>query len=280
MAAAAKAGIIGFITAASFPDPGALRDEIRRCREMAGDLPFGLNISMLPKLIEGDRTAGIFHLAAEEGAKFIKTSGRSPEAYLPITREAGIRVLHKVASLRHAVKAEKIGVDAVSIVGAEAGGHPGMDMIGSFVNSGLAGSRLSIPWLIGGAVVGTRFLVADEIWAHPGYKQALVRASETDTAPGMHTIRNTVRALANETMQELRIPEDAKPGATIDDLMPLVSGKIGRRAYETGDASRRVLPAGQSLGAITRPAPLAEITARMEAEMLEAPNRASRLGRS
>lgn len=145
VAAAAKAGIIGFITAASFPDPGALRDEIRRCREMAGDLPFGLNISMLPKLIEGDRTAGIFRLAAEEGVKFIKTSGRSPEAYLPITREAGIRVPHKVASLRHAVKAEKIGVDAISIVGAEAGGHPGMDMIGSFVNSGLAGSRLSIP---------------------------------------------------------------------------------------------------------------------------------------
>ena len=96
----------------------------------------------------------------------------------------------------------------------------------------------------------------------------------------MHTIRNTVRALANETMQELRILEDAKPGATIDDLMPLVSGKIGRRAYETGDASRGVLSAGPSLGAITSPAPLAEITARMEAEMLEALDRASRLGRS
>ena len=88
-----------------------------------------------------------------------------------------------------------------------------------------------------GAVVGTRFLVADEIWAHPGYKQALVRASETDTALGMHTIRNTVRALANETMQELRILEDAKPGATIDDLMPLVSGKIGRRAIPRRHAS-------------------------------------------
>lgn len=295
VAAAAKAGIMGFITAASFADADELRAEIRRCREMAGDRPFGVNISMLPKLIEGDRTADTFRLVAEEGVRFIETSGRSPESYLPIAREAGIRVLHKVASLRHAVKAQEIGVDAVAIVGAECGGHPGLDMIGSFVNAGLAGARLDIPWLIGGgvgngaqvaailamggagAVVGTRFLVADEIWAHSDYKQALVRASENDTALGMHTIRNTIRALSNDTMDELRALETARPDAGIEELMPLISGRIGRRAYESGDVSRGVLSAGQSLGATNETAPLAEIVARMQAEMIEALDRAARI---
>src|SRR5690606_772887 len=150
VAAAARAGVIGFITAASFADSEALRAEIRRCRAMVGDLPFGVNISMLPKPVEGERTREIFELSAEEGVRFIETSGRSPEPFLPIARSAGIKVLHKVSSLKHAQKAERIGVDAVSIVGAECGGHPGLDMIGSMVNAGLAGARLTIPWLIGG----------------------------------------------------------------------------------------------------------------------------------
>ncbi|WBU59223.1 oxepin-CoA hydrolase, alternative type [Paracoccus albus] len=293
VAAAARAGIIGFITAASFPEPDTLRAEIRRCRELAGARPFGVNISMLPKLIEGDRTADIFRLVAEEGVRFIETAGRSPEAYLPIARDAGIKVLHKSASLRHAVKAQEIGVDAVSIVGAECGGHPGLDMIGSFVNAGMADTRLSIPWLIGGgvgngaqiaailamggsgAVIGTRFLVADEIWAHDGYKQALIAATENDTALGMHTIRNTIRALANDTMADLRDLETARPDAGLDALMPLISGKIGRAAYESGDVSRGVLSAGQSLGMTNRTAPLAEIVGQLRTEMIEALNRAA-----
>lgn len=295
VAAAARAGIIGFITAASFTEPEALRAEIRRCRGMADGLPFGVNISMLPKLVEGEQTRRIFELVAEEGVRFIETSGRSPEAYLPIARAAGIKVLHKVSSLRHALKAESIGVDAVSIVGAECGGHPGLDMVGSMVNAGLAGSRLTIPWLIGGGigtgaqvaavlamggagvVIGTRFLVADEIWAHPAYKQALIDASERDTALGMHTVRNTVRALANDTMRELSRIETEKPDVTIQDLLPLVSGKIGRRAYETGDVSRGVLSAGQSLGAITGTAPLDAIVRELEDGMLAALRRAGSL---
>lgn len=295
VAAAAKAGIIGFITAASFSDTALLRAEIRRCREMIGDLPFGVNISMIPKLLDGDRTEEVFRVVADEGVRFIETSGRSPEAYLPIARSADIKVLHKVASLRHAIKAQDLGVDAVAIVGAECGGHPGTEMIGSFVNAGLAGSRLSIPWLIGGgvgnggqiaailamggsgAVIGTRFLVADEIWAHRDYKQALINATENDTVLGMHTIRNTVRALANETMHELRLLEEANPNVTIDQLMPLISGQIGRTAYETGDIRRGVLSVGQSLGSITKSAPLHDIVASLRCELIEALTRAQRL---
>lgn len=295
VAAAAKAGVIGFITAASFPDGQTLRAEIRRCRDMVGDLPFGVNISMLPKLVEGERTRETFELVAEEGVRFIETSGRSPEPFLPIIRGTGIKVLHKVSSLKHAQKAETIGVDAVSIVGAECGGHPGLDMIGSMVNAGLAGARLTIPWLIGGGigngaqiaavlamggagvVIGTRFLVADEVWAHPGYKQALIEASENDTALGMHTVRNTVRAFANDTMRELRRIEAERPDVTIQDLLPLVSGKIGRRAYETGDVTRGVLSAGQSLGAITRAAPMASIVEELEQDMMATLRRAGNL---
>ncbi|MFS4437468.1 NAD(P)H-dependent flavin oxidoreductase [Paracoccaceae bacterium GXU_MW_L88] len=293
VAAAARAGIIGFITAASFPEPGQLRAEIRRCRDLAEGNPFGVNISMIPKLIEGDRTEEVFRLVADEGVRFIETSGRSPAPYLPIAREAGITVLHKVASLRHAQKAEEIGVDAVSIVGAECGGHPGLEMIGSFVNAGLAERRLTIPWLIGGgvgtgaqiaailamggagAVIGTRFLVADEIWAHDNYKQCLIDAQETDTALGMHSIRNTVRALANETMAELHALETARPDVGLAELMPLISGQIGRRAYESGDVSRGVLSAGQSLGAVTEMAPLAKIVGQLETEIATALNRAA-----
>ncbi|WP_104493280.1 NAD(P)H-dependent flavin oxidoreductase [Paracoccus denitrificans] len=207
---------------------------------------------------------------------------------MPIVMQAGIKVLHKVSSLRHARKAESVGVDVVSIVGAECGGHPGLDMIGRMVNAGLAGPQLTIPWLIGGGigtgrqiaavlamggagvVIGTRFLVADEIWAHPGYKQVLVDASERDTALGMHSVRNTVRALANDTMRELAGIEASDPAVTIQDLLPLVSGKIGRRAYETGDIRRGVLSAGQSLGAIKSTAPHGEIVSELEADMMAA----------
>ena len=285
VAAAAHAGIIGFLTAASFPDPSDLRAEIRRCRTLCGARPFGVNISMLPKLIAEDQTRAVFELVAEEGVRFVETSGRNPAPYLDITRAAGIKVLHKSASLRHACKAEAVGVDAVSIVGAECGGHPGPDMIGSLVNAGLALGRITIPWLIGGgvgtgaqvagilamggagAVVGTRFLVADEIWAHANYKDRLVASHETDTALCMQSLRNTVRGLANETMTELARVETETPEVTIQDLMPLVSGQHSRRAYETGDSRRGVLSAGQSLGMVERREPLADIVAQMEAEM-------------
>ena len=118
-----------------------------------------------------------------------------------------------------------------------------------------------------GAVVGTRFLVADEIWAHANYKDRLVASHETDTALCMQSLRNTVRGLANETMTELARVETETPEVTIQDLMPLVSGQHSRRAYETGDSRRGVLSAGQSLGMVERREPLADIVAQMEAEM-------------
>jgi nitronate monooxygenase len=288
VSAAAHAGIISFITAASFPDLEDLRAEIRRCREMCGDRPFGVNVSMIPKLVPGEKTEEVFRLIAEEGVRFVETSGRSPEAFMPILKDAGITVLHKVPSLRYAVKAEAVGVDMVSIVGAECGGHPGMDMVGSMVNAGLADERLSIPWLVGGGighgkqiiaalamgasgvVMGTRCLVAEELTAHPGYKQAMIDASELDTQLTMHSVRNTVRSLRNETTETVAKLERDNPDIGIAELLEHVSGKIGRNAYVTGDVSRGILSAGHALGFVDRVEPFADIVSRLENEALAA----------
>ncbi|MEM9796059.1 MAG: nitronate monooxygenase [Pseudomonadota bacterium] len=280
-AAAAQAGMLGFLTAASFPDPADLRTQIAKARKMAGDNSFGVNVSMLPKLVPGERTEEIFRLIAGEGVTVVETSGRSPEPYMDLLRDLGLTIIHKVPSVRHAATAQRLGVDMVAIVGAECGGHPGMDMIGTMVNAALARERLTIPFLIGGGighgsqiaaalamgaagvVMGTRLLVAEEVQAHPGYKQALVAAGERDTALTMQSVRNTIRTLANETTAQVAELERENPQIGIDALMPLVSGKIGRRAYATGDTSRGMLSAGQSLGLTDRIEPMAAIANRL-----------------
>ncbi|MBW4707152.1 nitronate monooxygenase [Roseobacter sp. YSTF-M11] len=289
--AAAQAGIMGFITAASFPDHADLRAEITRARAACGDLPFGVNVSMLPKLVPGDQTEDVFRLIADEGVRVVETSGRNPEPYIPLLKDLGLMVLHKVPAVRYAVKAQSVGVDMVSIVGAECGGHPGMDMIGSFVNGAMAGEALDIPFLIGGGVghgsqliaalgmgaagvvMGTRLLVSEELGAHEDYKKALVAATERDTALTMSSLRNTVRTLANDTTAEVLRMEADTPDITIRDLMPLVSGRIGRKAYETGDVSRGLLSAGHALGLTDRIEPMADIIARIEAQAATAQQR-------
>tara|TARA_R110002049_G_scaffold307712_2_gene509130 strand:+ start:105590 stop:106597 length:1008 start_codon:yes stop_codon:yes gene_type:complete len=291
VAAAAQAGIMGFITAASFADHAALRAEIARARTLCGDLPFGVNVSMLPKLVPGDQTEDIFRLIADEGVSVVETSGRNPEPYIPLLKDLGLTVLHKVPAVRYALKAQAVGVDMVSIVGAECGGHPGMDMIGSFVNGAMAGRDLEIPFLIGGGVghgsqliaalgmgaagvvIGTRLLVSTELNAHEGYKRALVGANERDTVLTMGSVRNTIRTLANETTAEVARMEAENPQITIQELLPLVSGQIGRAAYQSGDVSRGMLSAGHALGLTDRIEPMADIIARIEAEAVQAQQR-------
>ena len=292
VAAASSAGLIGFITAASFPEPGALRAEIQRCRDLCKGGPFGVNVSMLPKLVSDGKMRQVFETIVQEGVPFVETSGRNPEEFMPLLKGAGVVVLHKVPSVRHAVKAASVGVDAVAIVGAECGGHPGMEMVGTIVNAAWAQSRLDIPYLIGGGighgsqiaaaiamgasgvVIGTRFLVADEVWAHAGYKHRLVEAQPTDTDLCMHSVNNTVRVLRNETTKAVRAMEAADPeGLTIQDLMPLVAGYIGRQAYVSGDWTKGLLSAGHALAFVDRLEPLAEIVARLEQQMHEAQQR-------
>jgi nitronate monooxygenase len=290
VAAAVNAGIMGFITAASFPDAAGLRAEIRRCRDLTGGRPFGVNVSMLPKLAEGERTDAFFDVIIDEGVRFVETSGRNPEAYIPRLHAAGVKVIHKVPAVRFAQKAESVGVDAVTVVGAECGGHPGMDLIGTFVQAALAAQSLSIPLVIGGGVgtgahlvaalamgadgvlIGTRFLVAEEIPAHPNYKRHLVEADERETDLILQSVRNTARVLRNETAEIVRELE-ASGDASLETLLPYVSGEVGRRAYETGDLTRGALSVGQSVVFADRLEPLARIVERIEDEAGEALDR-------
>ena len=284
VAACAHAGIMGFVTAASFPDPKDLRAEIVKARRLCGDKPFGVNVSMLPKLVPGEQTADIFKLIADEGVEAIETSGRNPEEYMDLLKGQGSFVIHKVPSVRFALKAQSIGVDMVAIVGAECGGHPGLDLIGTMVNNALALERLDIPFLIGGGighgaqisaalsmgasgvVMGTRLLVAEELNAHRGYKQALVDASERDTMLTMATVRNTIRTLRNETTELVAKLEAENPEIGFEGLRSHVAGVVGRKAYETGDVSYGMLSAGHALGLTDKIEPMADIVARLEAQ--------------
>jgi nitronate monooxygenase len=285
VAAAARCGIMGFITAGSFPELNDLRREIRRCRDMVDGKSFGVNVSMLPKLVEGEKTERIFDLIIDEGVSFVETAGRNPEQFIPRLHAAGIKVLHKVPTVRLARKAQEVGVDAVTVVGAECGGHPGMELVGTFVQAAVAARDISIPLIIGGGVgsgaqiiaalalgaegviIGTRFLVAEEIWAHRAFKESIINANETDTTLLLQSVRNTLRALRNKTTEIVQQLE-REHGEEIDIsiLMPYISGKIGRQAYETGDTSLGALAAGQAVAFADRIEPLAAIVGRLESE--------------
>ncbi|HEX8961220.1 MAG TPA: nitronate monooxygenase [Geobacteraceae bacterium] len=285
VAAAARAGLMGFITAGSYPELEDLRRDVRRCRELTGGLPFGVNVSMLPKLVEGEKTDLIFDLIIEEGVRFVETAGRNPEPYIHKLHQAGIKVVHKVPTVRLALKAQEVGVDAVTVVGAECGGHPGMELVGTFVQAAVAARELSIPLIVGGGVgtgahlvaalalgaegviIGTRFLVAEEIWAHRSFKEKIVSARETDTTLMLQSVRHTLRALRNKTTEIVQqLEREHGEDMDISILMPYISGKVGREAYRSGDTSLGALATGQAVAFADRIEPLAEIVGRLEQE--------------
>lgn len=292
--AAAKCGIMGFVTAGSFPDLVLLRDEIHRCREICEDRPFGVNVSMLPKQADNGKIDQIFNLLIDEGVRYVETSGRSPEKYLPRLHAAGAKVLHKVPTIKHALKAQSIGVDAVTVVGAECGGHPGMELVGTMVQAAVAARDITIPLVIGGGIgtgaqivaalalgadgvaIGTRFLVAEEIWAHRSYKERLLQANETDTTLLLQSLRNTIRALRNETTCKIQQLEESH-GGNLEILMPHISGKLGRLAYESGDTSIGTLALGQSVAFADCIEPLASIVERLEVDARRALERVGSL---
>ncbi len=281
--AAVNAGLMGFMTAASFPGPRELRDEVRRCSEITEGKPFGVNIGIRTGASEHERITRIIDTIAPEGVRFVETYGSNPKLYVPILHDAGIRILHKVPAVRFAQTAQSVGVDAITVVGAESGGHPGMDLIGTFVQAALAARHIKIPLLIAGGVgtgahiaaalalgadgvaIGTRFLVAEEIWAHRSYKERLIAADETHTALILQSLKKTQRAFANEKAKFVKQLE-VEHGGKIDLLFPHISGKLGRQAYETGDYEQAVLSLGQAVVFADRIEPLATIVSRLEHE--------------
>jgi nitronate monooxygenase len=244
-AAVSNAGGLGLITGLTQRTPELLANEIRRCREMT-DKPFGVNLTFLPTVSSPDYP-GYIQAIIDGGVKAVETAGNNPQKYLPALHEAGIKVIHKCTSVRHALKAESIGCDAVSVDGFECGGHPGEDDVPNFILLPRAADELKIPFVASGGMadgrslaaalclgaeginMGTRFIATQEAPVHANVKQAIVAATELDTRLVMRPLRNTERVLRNAAVDRLLEKERAL-GATIqfDDIMEEVAGVYPR----------------------------------------------------
>lgn len=284
VSAVSNAGGLGFITAVSFSTTDELRQEIRRTRDMT-DKPFGVNVSMLPVMMPGDITEGYIDVVCEEGIPVVETAGRNPEPYVPKLKSAGIKLIHKVPAVRFAKKAESIGVDAVTVVGFECGGHPGMDDVTSLIVTPKAAKELNVPVIAAGGfcdgrglvaalalgaeavLMGTRFMASKESPMHDNFKLWMVRAQETETMIIERSIRNAARVMKNEAAKTVEKMES--DGATLDELIPVISGKVGRDAYFSGDINRGTIACGQVVGRITEIKSCKEIIEDMVREAKE-----------
>ena len=240
-AAVSNAGGFGIITGLTQETPEKLAKEIARCREMT-DKPFGVNLTILPSFRD---TPYDEYMAAiiEGGIEVVETAGRNPQPYLPRLKENGIKVIHKCTSVRHSLKAEAIGCDAVSVDGFECGGHPGEDDIPNMILLPRAADELTIPFVASGGMadarslvaalamgadgmnMGTRFIATKEAPVHDKVKQAIVAATELDTRLIMRPLRNTERVLTNEAVERLLEKErNLGDSIRIDDIMDEVMG--------------------------------------------------------
>lgn len=281
-AAVSNAGALGILTALTQPSPQALLDEIQRCRSMT-DKPFAVNLTILPtiKPVPYDEFAAAI---AASGVKIVETAGRNPEPYLPSFKAAGITVIHKCTSIRHALKAERIGCDMVSVDGFECAGHPGEDDVTNLILLPLAAARLKIPFIASGGFadgrglaaalamgadginMGTRFMVTKEAPIHDKVKQAMVEATELDTSLIYRSLRNTARVFKNSIAQQV-LEIEARPGATdFNDIAPLVKGTSGRELLETGNLDMGIWSAGMVIGLINDIPSCKELVERIVAE--------------
>ena len=240
-AAVSNAGGLGILTGLTQKTPELLAREIARCREMT-DKPFGVNLTFLPTFTKPPYPEYI-QAIVEGGIKAVETAGRSPEEHMPALKAAGIKVIHKCTSVRHALKAERIGCDAVSVDGFECGGHPGEDDVPNFILLPRAAEELKVPFVASGGMadgrslvaalalgaegmnMGTRFMATKEAPVHENVKQAIVAASELDTRLIMRSLRNTERVLLNDGVKKLLEIEKAKGDTLkIDDIHEQVAG--------------------------------------------------------
>jgi nitronate monooxygenase len=269
-AAVSNAGGLGIITALTVAQPpdGAekLRAEIRKCRQLTSK-PFGVNLTLLPVGVPPDYE-GIIKVMIEEGVKVVETAGRSPDKVIKQLKAANMIVIHKCVAVRHAIAAQKMGADFISMDGLDCGGHPGEEDVGNWVLLAQAAQELQIPFVASGGCatgnqlaaalamgaegvnMGTRFMATTEAPIHNGIKDALVKAKVTDTTHVMRSVSNTERVYKNETALKVREIEAKSPGV-FDEIYPYVKGENYRKSFqETGDANSSVWSCGQSIGLI------------------------------
>ena len=264
VAAVANAGGIGFMVGATFgEDLDALRAEIRKARDLT-DGPIGLNINLFPA-VRHQPIEEWAQLAIQEKIPVVETSGRSPEGIVQALHEGGVKIMHKVAGVRYARTAERVGCDAVAIVGYECGGHPGLDMVTSLILVPLCADAVSIPVVAGGGfadgrglvtalalgadavLMGTRFMATQECYGHPAWKEHLVKAAESDTAYVMRTIGNATRVARNPLSD--KVLEMEARGTTIEELIPVITGRPNA-AFEMGEVEDTLASVGQAVGLI------------------------------
>jgi len=264
VAAVANAGGLGIMASLTFPTARELREEIRKTKSLT-DKPFAVNITLLPT-IRPRNLEEYIDAAIEEGVTIIETAGRNPQQYMEQLREGGAKVMHKVASVKAARTAERIGVDAVTIVGFEEGGHPGMDDVTTMILVPRTVDELEIPVIAGGgigdgrglmaalalgaegAIMGTRFMLSQESPLHPSIKQRLLEASEKDTMLIMRSINNPERVLTTDFTR--RVLEVEEKGTSLEELLPTIDGRRQKRALDKGAVDEAMIPCGQVVGLI------------------------------
>ena len=264
VSAVANAGALGFLTALTQPTPEALAEEIRRTRELT-DKPFGVNLTILPA-ITPPPYAEYRRVIIESGIKIVETAGYKPQEHVDDFKQHGIKIIHKCTAVRHALSAERMGVDAISIDGFECAGHPGEDDIPGLILIPAAADKVKIPMLASGGFgdarglvaalalgadginMGTRFCATREAPIHDAIKQQMVANDERSTELIFRTLHNTARVAKNAISQQVVALE--KQGAKFEDVRDLVAGSRGRKVYENGDPDFGVWSAGMIQGLI------------------------------
>jgi nitronate monooxygenase len=283
VAAVANAGGLACMPAATFPEPEQLKDEIKKTQDMT-DKPFGVNVSLFPALLPRPPEEMI-ETVIESGVKILETAGRSPEPYRPMIKDAGLVHIHKCARTRDAVKGDKLGVDIVSIVGTECGGHPSMEGVTSLVLIPQAVDAISKPLIAGGgfgdgrAVVvalslgaagvnmGTRFMATKECPLHEAAKERMVESPETSTVLVMQSLSNPSRALRTPWTE--KILEMEGQGASLEELVPYIKGEASQKGWHAGNLDQGIMPLGQVVGRVRDIPTVAELMERIVNEATE-----------
>jgi NAD(P)H-dependent flavin oxidoreductase YrpB (nitropropane dioxygenase family) len=264
VAAVSNAGGLGILASTTFETKEELREEIRKTRSLTNK-PFGVNLNLFPMMRQRSVEEDI-DLFIDEGVGIVESSGASPEPYVHRLKEAGVKIIHKVPAVRFAQKAESVGVDAVTIVGFECAGHPGMDDVTSLILVPLTADALKIPVVAGGGfcdarsfvaalalgadgvMMGTRFVATHECIVHPKIKEWLVKAKETDTTLIDRSLGLPMRVIKNKPAEKAL--EMDKRGASLEELLTVISGELGRKAWIEGDIEAGVVSLGMAVGRI------------------------------
>lgn len=283
-AAVSNAGGLGTINSTNYETPESFHEAIREMKQLT-DKPFCVNISLLPDLNAGDKVKQLIDLCGREQVAAIETAGTKPDKLVPLIHDAGIIHIHKVPAARYGVSAQSCGVDAVTAAGYECGGHPGMDGIGTMVLTNEASRLLDIPVIAGGGIVdgrgiaaalalgaeavvmGTRFLATAEAPISQNHKEWITHSTETSTILIQKSIRNMMRAADNTAARTCLDMEHQ--GASLQELMTVISGARGKEAYDTGRLEDGIYPMGMGCCLIRDIKTVGEVMREMVEEMRE-----------